>query len=215
MSASKSGFDHFEIIILWILENIPSFHIWQLKWLTESKGSPDKAMGNPLISIITGTYRGSHFLVHFIPSVINQNYLNWELIIIGDCCTDVTEEVVKSFSDPRISFFNLEKNSGQQAKQNNLGIQKAKGEYLAFLNQDDLFFPDHLTKSLEEIENSKADFLVLPGIKILSSKKEEFEQGQFEVQLCSVHPDERFSTNVFRVASTWFFRKKIIEKIGP
>ena len=172
-------------------------------------------MSIPLISILTATYNSSHLLKHAIQSVINSDYGNWELIVVGDCCTDDTEEVVKSFSDPRISFFNLEKNSGQQATPNNFGMQKAKGEYLAFLNQDDLFFPDHLTNSVEEIQKSNADFLIVPGIKVLSSKKEDFDQGRFKVQLCSVHPDGRFSTNIFSVASTWFFKRELIEKIGP
>lgn len=171
-------------------------------------------MHPPLISIITATYNSGHLLKHAIQSVINSDYGNWELIVVGDCCTDDTEEVVKSFSDPRISFFNLEKNSGQQATPNNFGMSKAKGQFIAFLNQDDLFFPDHLTKSMEEIQKSNADFLIVPGIKVLSSKQEDFEQGRFEVQLCSVHPDGRFSTNIFSVASTWFFKRELIEKIG-
>ena len=177
--------------------------------------NPDQAMNSPLISIIMATYRGSHFLVHSIPSVINQDYKNWELIVVGDGCADETEQVVNSFGDSRIRFFNLEKNSGQQATPNNLGMSKAKGQLIAFLNQDDLFFPDHLSKSLEEIEKSEADFLIVPGIKVMSSKKEDFENGNFQVQLCSVHPDGRYSTNVFSVASTWFFKRELIEKLGP
>lgn len=171
-------------------------------------------MVNPLISIIMATYRGSHFLVHSIPSVINQDYQNWELIVIGDGCTDETEQIVGRFGDSRIRFFNLEKNSGQQATPNNFGMSKAKGQFIAFLNQDDLFFPDHLSKSLEEMQKSKADFLIVPGIKVLSSTKADFEQGNFKVQLCSVHPDGRFSTNIFSVASTWFFKKEVVQKLG-
>lgn len=172
-------------------------------------------MVQPLISIITATFKGSHFLVHSIPSVINQDYQNWELIVVGDGCTDETEQVVNGFGDSRIHFFNLEKNSGQQATPNNLGLQKAKGEFVCFLNQDDLFFPDHLSKSLEEIQISNADFVIVPGIKVMSSKKEDFEKGNFQVQLCSVHPDGRYSTNVFSVASTWFFKREVIQKLGP
>ncbi|AMQ55370.1 glycosyltransferase [Algoriphagus sanaruensis] len=172
-------------------------------------------MDQPLISIITATYKGSHFLVHSIPSVIRQDYQNWELIVVGDGCTDETEEVVASFGDPRIHFFNLEQNSGQQATPNNFGLQKAKGEFVCFLNQDDLFLSDHLGKSLAEIQKSKADFIIVPGIKVMSSKKEDFENGNFQVQLCSVHPDGRYSTNVFSVASTWFFKREVIQKLGP
>ncbi|OOG70512.1 glycosyltransferase family 2 protein [Algoriphagus sp. A40] len=168
----------------------------------------------PAVSIITATYNSSHLLKYAIQSVLDSEFQDWELIVVGDCCTDDTEEVVKRFADPRISFFNLEKNSGQQAKPNNFGLEKAKGKYLAFLNQDDLFFPDHLSKCVEEIESTGADFLIIPGIKILSSKQDDFESGNYGVQLCSVHPDGKFSTNVFSVASTWFLKNKSAQILG-
>ena len=168
----------------------------------------------PLISIITATYNSPHLLKHAIGSVLNSDFKDWELIVVGDCCTDDTVEVVFSFEDSRISFFNLEQNSGQQATPNNFGLSKAKGKYIAFLNQDDLFFPDHLTRCLEEIEQTKSDFLIVPAINVHSSKKEDFELGKYGVQLWSVHPDGKFSTNVFSVASTWFFKKSIAAQIG-
>lgn len=172
-------------------------------------------MNSPLVSIITATYNSSHLLKYAIQSVLDSDFSDWEMILVGDCCTDDTEELVRGFGDPRISFFNLEQNSGQQAKPNNIALERARGQYIAFLNQDDMFFPDHLSQCLEEIENSKADFLIIPGIKILSSKREDFESGKFGVQLCSVHADGRFSTNVFSVASTWFFKKEIAHRLGP
>lgn len=172
-------------------------------------------MNTPLISVITATYNSSHLLSYAIQSVLNSDFQDWELIVVGDCCTDDTEAVVREFSDPRIHFYNLEKNSGQQATPNNFGMSKAKGQFIAFLNQDDLFFSDHLSKSLEEMQKSNADFLIVPGIKVLSTTKDDFEQGNFKVQLCSVHPDGRYSTNVFSVASTWFFRRELIQKLGP
>lgn len=168
----------------------------------------------PLVSIITATYNSSHLLKFAIRSVLDSDFQNWEMIVVGDCCTDDTSEVVHEFQDPRITFYNLEKNSGQQAAPNNYGLKKAKGKYLSFLNQDDLFFPDHISRSLEEIECSGADFLIIPGIKILRSKREEFEAGKYAVQLNSIHPDGKFSTNVFSVASTWFLKKKTAEKLG-
>jgi glycosyltransferase involved in cell wall biosynthesis len=167
-----------------------------------------------LISIITATYNSSHLLRYAIKSIIDSDYDNWELIVVGDCCTDDSEEVVSSFADPRISFFNLDKNSGQQARPTNFGLSQVKGDYVAFLNQDDLFFPDHLSACVSEIENSGAEFLIIPGIKILKSSPESFNKGDYGVQLVSVHPDNKFSTNVFSVASTWFLKKTAAEKIG-
>jgi glycosyltransferase involved in cell wall biosynthesis len=171
-------------------------------------------MHSPKISIVTATYNSSHLLSYAIQSIINSSFHDWELIVVGECCSDDTEAVVKDFNDDRISFFNLEKNSGQQAKPNNIGISKAKGEYLAFLNQDDLFFPDHLENCIHEIKDSKADFLIIPGIKILPPGPNGFDPKQIKTDISSVHPDGKFSTNVFSVASTWFLKRSVTEKIG-
>lgn len=169
----------------------------------------------PLVSIISATYNSSHLLKYAIQSVLDSDFQDWEMIVVGDCCTDDTEEVINGFSDSRISFYNLQKNSGQQATPNNFGLEKAKGKYIAFLNQDDLFFPDHLSRSIEELENSEAEFLIIPGIKILRSKREDFDAGKYAVQLNSVHPDGKFSTNIFSVASSWFLTKTAAEILGP
>ena len=172
-------------------------------------------MRSPQVSIITATYNSSHLLRYAIQSVLDSEFQDWELIVVGDCCTDDTEGLVLGYSDSRISFFNLEKNSGQQATPNNFGMTKAKGEFIAFLNQDDMFYPDHLSKCLQEIETSGADFMIVPGIKIIVTKKEEFDKGNYKADLCSVHPDGKFSTNVFSVASTWFFKTELVQKLGP
>ncbi|MEX2567701.1 MAG: glycosyltransferase family A protein [Cyclobacteriaceae bacterium] len=100
-----------------------------------------ESFSKPLISIIIATYDASHLLKYAIKSALDSDYDNFELLVIGDCCTDDTEQCVASFEDSRIRFYNLEKNSGQQATPNNYGLKKAKGKYIAFLNQDDLFFP--------------------------------------------------------------------------
>ncbi|MBN7809730.1 glycosyltransferase family 2 protein [Algoriphagus sp. H41] len=172
-------------------------------------------MTNPTVSIITATYNSSHLLKHAIRSVIDSDFQDWELIVVGDCCTDDTEATVLGFGDARISFYNLEKNSGQQATPNNFGLGKARGKYIAFLNQDDFYYPDHLGRCLSELEASRADFMVIPGINVLSSKREDFERGNYGVQLWSVHPDGHYSSNVFSVASTWFLKKSSADRLGP
>ncbi len=179
------------------------------------KASPEYRMESPLISIITATYNSSHLLRHAIQSVINSDYSNWEMIVVGDCCTDDTSACVAAFGDSRIRFINLEENSGQQAKPNNVGASLAKGKYFAFLNQDDLFFPTHLSRSVYELETQQVDFVLAPGLKVLPTTPEDLQSGNFKVQLCSVHPDGHFSTNVFSVASTWVFKRELFERLGP
>jgi len=169
---------------------------------------------NPLISIIVATYNSSYVLRYAIQSVLDSDYQNWEMIVVGDCCTDDTEAVVRSFGDSRISFTNLEKNSGQQAKPTNVALGKVKGEYITFLNQDDLFFKDHLSSCVEEIQKSGAEFMVVPGIKISPSTPKELENNSFAAEMYAVHPKGKFSPHIFSIASTWFIHSSVPEKIG-
>jgi glycosyltransferase involved in cell wall biosynthesis len=67
---------------------------------------------NQLISVVIPTYNWSNVLKLAIKSVLWQSYQNFEIIVVGDACTDDSEEVVKSFNDSRIKWFNLEQNSG-------------------------------------------------------------------------------------------------------
>ncbi len=170
---------------------------------------------NPLVSIIIATYNSSHLLKFAIQSVMDSDYSHWEIILVGDCCTDDTAECVSSFLDDRIRFINLEENSGQQAKPNNVGLTLARGQYVAFLNQDDMYFPSHLANCISELEINKVEFLVVPGLKIPPVKPEDLIKENFEAHLVSVHPNGNFSSNVFSVASCWFFKRSIVDQIGP
>ncbi|SFB37558.1 glycosyltransferase family 2 protein [Algoriphagus aquimarinus] len=171
-------------------------------------------MKSPLISIIVATYNSSHVLRYAMQSVLDSDYQNWEMIVIGDCCTDDTEEMVLGFNDPRISFSNLEQNSGQQAKPTNVALGKVKGEYIAFLNQDDLYFKDHLSKCVVEIMQSQAEFMIVPGIKISPSTPQDLENNSFAAEMYAVHPRGKFSPHIFSIASTWFVHHSVPEKIG-
>jgi glycosyltransferase involved in cell wall biosynthesis len=102
----------------------------------------------PEITVITATYNSSQTLAWTIASVLQQDFTNFEYIIVGDACTDNTAEVVASFNDPRIYFVNLPKNSGSQAAPNNQGLELAKGKWISYLGHDDLWFPWHLLSLL-------------------------------------------------------------------
>ena len=94
---------------------------------------------NALVSIITPSYNSAKFIAETIYSVQNQTYPNWEMIIVDDGSSDDTEDVVLSIieNDNRIQFHKLSQNSGP-AVARNTGIEKAKGNYIAFLDSDDL-----------------------------------------------------------------------------
>lgn len=96
-------------------------------------------------------------LAESIASVRAQTYVDWELIVVGDRCTDDSATVVSSFGDPRIRWFNREANSGSQALPNNDAIAAARGEYIAYLGHDDLWHPTHLQRLVAALEGSGAD----------------------------------------------------------
>ena len=102
-----------------------------------------------LVSIITPAYNSAKFIAETIQSVQNQTYENWEMLIVDDGSTDKTEAIVLSFvnKDKRIQFHKLKQNSGAGVARNT-AIEKVNGNYIAFLDSDDLWKPEKLQKQL-------------------------------------------------------------------
>jgi glycosyltransferase involved in cell wall biosynthesis len=117
------------------------------------------AQSRPAISIITATYNRSNVLRYSIESLLRSEFADWELLMIGDACTDDTEKVVASFADSRIRFHNLKNNFGEQSGPNNEGFKLACGKYIAYLNHDDHYFPDHLGTCLQCLETTNSDLV--------------------------------------------------------
>lgn len=103
---------------------------------------------NELVSIIMPSYNTGLFIKDSIESVLAQSYMNWELIIVDDCSTDNTDEVVSQYLyDGRIKYLRNEKNSGA-AVSRNYALREAKGKWIAFLDSDDLWLPEKLEKQI-------------------------------------------------------------------
>lgn len=101
-------------------------------------------MTEGLVSIIMPSWNTAQFIAESIQCVVDQTYQNWELIIVDDCSTDDTDEVVRPFlSDARIQYLKNEKNSGA-ALTRNRAMRAAQGEWIAFLDSDDLWMPEKL-----------------------------------------------------------------------
>lgn len=110
-----------------------------------------------LVSIISPTYNCGRFIAETINSVLAQTYTNWEMLILDDCSTDNTREIVEQFDDRRIKFYRLEKNNGA-AVARNTALKMAQGQWIAFLDSDDLWMPDKLQKQLEFMVKNNYDF---------------------------------------------------------
>lgn len=115
------------------------------------------------ISIITPTYNSSRFIKRTIESVLYQTHTDWEYLIVDDNSTDNTTEIINEFikQDSRIKLFKTQENSGGPATPKNVGIEKAKGEYIAFLDHDDEWLPEKLEKQLQIFEKSNDEKLGL------------------------------------------------------
>lgn len=104
----------------------------------------------PLVSVVMPCYNASQFVAEAIESVIVQTYQNWELIIVDDCSTDKSVDIVLDYQrkDNRIKLIRNTEPSGSPAEPRNIGIEHSKGEYIAFLDSDDIWMADKLEKQL-------------------------------------------------------------------
>jgi glycosyltransferase involved in cell wall biosynthesis len=127
------------------------------------------AMPSPRATVIIATYNWSTVLPYAIDSVLDQTMRDFELLVVGDGCTDDSEQVVTAIKDPRVRWINLPENTGHQAGPNNRGLQEARGEFIAYLGHDDLWLQHHLqcmTDALDETDGAIAHSLlirILPG----------------------------------------------------
>lgn len=106
----------------------------------------------PTISIILPTYNRANLISETIRSVLNQTYANWELIVIDDGSTDETRSLVMSFKDQRIQHHFIE-HTASIAMVRNEGLRKAKSEFIAFLDSDDLWKPHKLERQLSLLQS--------------------------------------------------------------
>lgn len=109
----------------------------------------------PVVSVITPAYNAARFIRETIKSVKAQTFTRWEMIVIDDCSTDGTREVVEeeAGNDPRIRLMRMHENS-RQAHARNKGIREARGKYIAFLDSDDLWHPEKLAVQIEFMEKT-------------------------------------------------------------
>lgn len=107
-----------------------------------------KMLEDGLVSIIMPSWNTGRFIGETIQSVIDQTYTNWELIIVDDCSIDNTDKIVKSFGDKRIKYYHNEENMGA-ALTRNKALRVAKGEWIAFLDSDDIWMPEKLEHQID------------------------------------------------------------------
>ncbi len=110
-----------------------------------------------LISIIMPSYNTAKYINESIRSVINQTYSNWELIIVDDCSSDNTDEIIKNINDDRIIYIKNKVNSGAAISRNK-ALKHAKGKWVAFLDSDDVWLPEKLEKQTKFMKKNNYKF---------------------------------------------------------
>jgi glycosyltransferase involved in cell wall biosynthesis len=116
-----------------------------------------RAADGPLVTVLIATYNRSEVLRYALASAIGQTYARLEVIVVGDACTDDSEQVVARAGDKRARWINLPANSGSQAGPNKAGLAEARGELIAYLGHDDLWRRDHVALLVADIERRRAD----------------------------------------------------------
>ena len=116
-------------------------------------------MEKKLVSIITPSYNTGEFISKTINSVINQTYKNWEMIIVDDCSADNSIEIINNFKkeEPRIILLKNKQNIGSGPSRNK-AIDLAKGEIIAFLDSDDIWFNEKLSLHVKFMEERQSAF---------------------------------------------------------
>jgi glycosyltransferase involved in cell wall biosynthesis len=159
----------------------------------------------PTVSVIIPTFNSSETLKLALESVLHQDFSDFEVFIVGDGCTDDSEMVVSALRDQRLKWLNLPFNSGSPGAPRNRGLQHARGEFVAYLGHDDLWFPWHLSHLLESTERHKSDFAFSLGMFV--SPKENL--GTFSL------PEKLWHEHAKISPSNWFCRKSLLVQIGP
>ncbi len=160
----------------------------------------------PEVSVVVATYNRAQCLRYTVASILAQSFADLELIVVGDACSDETEEMLDSFDDPRLRFVNLDENVGEQSGPNNAGVAMARGRLVAFCNHDDLWFPDHLQRGIEHMDATGADLVTSLFVRL---------RPDGDHELGWVMPRGHYVPYSLVPASSWLLRRELATTVGP
>jgi glycosyltransferase involved in cell wall biosynthesis len=162
----------------------------------------------PFFSIVIPTYNSAGWIVHSIRSALYQTYGNFEIIVVGDGCTDNTEEILENEFGAKVRWTNLNQNSGSQSAPNNEGISRARGSHVAYLGHDDIWSPDHLKLLARVVRDDDPDFAVSGAIY-------HGPPGSMFYQFTGVFEDSDAVRREFFPPSSFAHKRDLTKRIGP
>lgn len=172
---------------------------------------------NPKVSICIPNYNYDCFIADAIQSTLDQTYKNFELIIVDNCSTDDSEEVIKSFSDPRIKFYKNDRTI-HGIRNFNKCLSLAHGEYIVLLHADDKLTPNSIEKRVEMLDSNPNVGLVHSSGIIIDAKGAVIEEIRPDDKDYIVRGQDEFKRLIFKnyilVSAVVMVRKKCYEAVG-
>ncbi|PJZ61800.1 glycosyltransferase [Leptospira adleri] len=169
-------------------------------------------MNSDLISVVIPTYNRAADLERAITSVIDQTYSNWEIIVVDNSSTDNTSQILRSFQNPKIKVYEIN-NEGIIARSRNLGLKKAKGEYIAFLDSDDWWRRLKLELSIESLK--KGADVVYHDLYVVKRQNQRFRLKKARTRnLTKPVFDDLLKNGNGIVNSSAVFRRSILQEVG-
>lgn len=123
-------------------------------------------MNSPFFSVIVPTYNRAGFIHKTIQSILDQQFENFEVLVVDDGSTDNTSEIIQGITDARIHYF--KKENAERAAARNFGVAKAKGSFVTFLDSDDLLLPNHLSVAHNFVQLHRPEVFHL-GYKLIDT----------------------------------------------
>jgi len=166
------------------------------------------------ISVIIPTYNRAHMVKEAIDSVLCQTFHDFELIIVDNFSSDDTESMVSSYHDKRIRYFKNQ-NKGLVSVNRNFGIEKSNGDYIAFLDDDDLWLPEKLEKQVELMDSNKELGLVYSDCNIIDDAGSLQDKTYFSYRIPVRGADLKglLKENTIAMLTT-MVRKEALDKVG-
>ena len=170
----------------------------------------------PLVSIIMNIWNGAPYLREAIDSVLAQTHRDWELIAWDDCSTDNSAEIVNSYPDPRIRYLRADKQIPLGHARNE-ALKEVQGEWIAFLDQDDIWVPEKLEKQLAlGISSSDVGLVYCRTLSFApSGEKRDFDhRHEFEPLPEGAILERFFIDACFVAMSSALFRRSALDEVG-
>lgn len=171
-------------------------------------------MNEPLVSVVMPTYNHAQFIKEAIDSVLNQTYNNLELIIIDNFSEDATREIIEGYGDDRIRYAQF-RNNGIIAASRNRGIEQARGQYVAFIDSDDVWLPEKVRLQVEAMQADQRRGISFGKFRVISP--DAVETGKIMGPKNPPEPDGLYARLIkanFIVSSSTLVLKKALDDVG-